>query len=115
MPAVCVDSYPEDDNLAQLLGLPADDISLLQRENIFYAAQSVLLYLVAYTTMFLYGYIVHAYVAVAAYILSPLVNRFLSLAFKSGWGRVKQCNAILITVILYVCIFYFVLIQLLGC
>jgi len=77
-------SYPEDDNLAQLLGLPADDILLLQRENIWYPAQSVLLYLVAYTIMFLYGYIVQAYVAVVAYILSPLVTRFSAFVVKSG-------------------------------
>ena len=76
-------SYPEDDNLAQLLGLPADDILLLQRENVWYPAQSVLLYLVAYTMMFLYGHVVHAYVSVVAYILSPLVTRFLSVALKS--------------------------------
>jgi len=68
-------SYPEDDNLASLLGLPTDDILLLQRENVWYPAQSVLLYLVAYAVMVLYGYVLHAYVAVAARVLLPLVNR----------------------------------------
>jgi len=75
----CVNSYTEDDNIALLLGLPADDISLLQRENIYYQALPVLLYLVAYAFMFLYGYVVQAYVAVIARILSPLVNRLCRL------------------------------------
>ena len=79
---VCVwSSYTEDDNIALLLGLPADDISLLQRENLFYQALPVLLYLVAYAFMFLYGYVAHAYVAVAARILSPVVHRYVCLSF----------------------------------
>jgi len=74
---LCVCSYAEDDNIALLLGLPPDDISLLQHENLYYQALPVLLYLVAYAFMFLYGYVVHAYVAVMARILSPLVTRFI--------------------------------------
>ena len=68
-------SYPEDDNIALLLGLPADDILLLQHENIWYQALPVILYLVAYAFMFLCGYVVHAYVAIVSCMLSPLVNR----------------------------------------
>jgi len=74
---MCLCSYAEDDNIALLLGLPPDDISLLQRENIYYQALPVLLYLVAYAFMFLYGYVVHAYVAVMARILSPFVTRLI--------------------------------------
>ena len=55
--------------------MPADDIVQLQRENLWYQALPVLLYLVAYAFMFLYGYIVQAYVAVIAWIFSPLVTR----------------------------------------
>jgi len=70
-----VSSYPDDDNIALLLGLPPDDILLLQRENLWYQTLPVLLYLVAYAFMFLYGYVVHAYVAVVARILFPVVTR----------------------------------------
>ena len=72
-------SYPDNDNIALLLGIPTDDILLLQRENIWYSALPVLLYLVAYAFMFFCGYILQAYVAVMARILSPLVTRFTFL------------------------------------
>jgi len=77
MTAVC--SYPDDDNIALLLGLPADDILLLQRENLWYQALPVLLYLVAYAFMFLYGYVVQAYVAIMACIFSRLFIRLRHL------------------------------------
>jgi len=73
-------SYPEEDNIAQLLGLPADDVLLLQRENVWYQALPVILYLVAYAFMFLYGYVMQAYVAVVARMLSPIVTRLLLAA-----------------------------------
>jgi len=57
------------------LGLPADDILLLQRENIWYQALPVLLYLTAYSFMFLYGYFLRVYVAIIAWIMSPVIVR----------------------------------------
>jgi len=89
---VYVCSYAEDDNVALLLGLPPDDVSLLQHHNLYYQALPVLLYLVAYAFIFLYGYFVQAYIAVVAWILSPVVNRYCLLYSLS------QCSSCSVSV-----------------
>jgi len=68
-------SYPEDDNIAMLLGLPADDISILQKEDIWYQALPVLLYLIAYSFTGLFGYVIHLYFALGGRITGPIYRR----------------------------------------
>ena len=65
-------SYPEDDNIATLIGLPADDLSTLQKEDIWYQALPVLLYLVAYSFAGLFGHVIQLYFAIVGRIAGPI-------------------------------------------
>ena len=73
-------SYPEDDNIALLIGLPPDDVVLMQRQNIWYRLVPILLYLIASASVYLYGHVVHLYVAVVSRLMSPLVTRLHRLS-----------------------------------
>ena len=76
-------SYPEDDNIALLIGLPPDDVVLMQRQNIWYRLVPILLYLIASASVYLYGHVVHLYVAVVSRLMSPLVTRLHRLSVIS--------------------------------
>ena len=63
-------SYPEKDNLMSKLGLPLDDIHELARQNIWYPALPVILYLVAYAFVVVFVQLLNLVIAAVARVLS---------------------------------------------
>lgn len=64
--------YPEEDNIAMKLGLPADDTIHLSHQGLWYPALPVMLYLSCYAVMGLYGPIAETALTIAGYILGAL-------------------------------------------
>lgn len=74
--AIC--SYPEKENLMSKLGLPPDDIHELARQNIWYPALPVVLYLVAYAFVVVFVQLLNLVIAAVAKVLSVFYERLVS-------------------------------------
>ena len=71
-------SYPDENNIAQKLGFPQDDVSILTEQGLYAAYIVIFLYLAAYASFELYAVFVQAAVGLLSRVCQKLC---------AGWVR----------------------------